>query len=238
INGKGLGVKSRNNILSVLKMTVKYLTNLDNTIWKTHPCVFIKKLPTTSSKHTAYSDEQIKMIKDAILKTGDTQLLLFIEFIYYCFTRPGTEARLIQIEHLEKDRLFIPSVNSKNRMGDWVSIPLVFQRKLIKMNLQQYPGSYFLFSNAGVPGELPVGKNYFYKRFKMILDETGLSKSSFRYDIYGFKHSGNINMYNSGLPLDIIQKQNRHQSIDQTNQYLRDLDLFRTSDAFDNVKSF
>ena len=144
----------------------------------------------------------------------------------------------MKIEHLEKDRLFIPSDNSKNRKGDWVSIPRVFQTELAEFNLEQYPGHFFLFTKTGVPGELPVGKNYFYKRFKKILDKTGLSNSSFRYDIYGFKHSGNINMYKNGIPLDVIQKQNRHQSIDQTNKYLRDLDLFRASDALDNVASF
>lgn len=238
VNDKGLEARTRNNVLSMLKMVVQHLTLLDNTIWKAAPCAFIKKLPTQSSKHAAYSQEQMKMIKEAILETNDRQLLIFIQFIYYCFTRPGTEARLMKIEHLEKDRLFIPSDNSKNRKGDWVSIPKVFQTELAELKLDQYPGHYFLFTNTGKPGETPVGKNYFYRRFKKILDKTGLSDSSFNYDIYGFKHSGNINMFKSGVDLDVIQSQNRHQSIDQTNKYMRDLDLFRASDALDGVASF
>lgn len=235
---KGLTARTRNNILSMLNMVVKHLTSLDNTIWRADPCAFIKKLPTQSNKHAAYSKEQMKTIKDAILETNDRQLLLFIQFIYYCFTRPGTEARLMKIEHLERDRLFIPSENSKNRKGDWVSIPKVFQKELTELNLKQYPDHFYLFTITQTPGEVPVGKNYFYKRFKKILENTGLSNSSFNYDIYGFKHSGNINMYKSGVDLDVIQSQNRHQSIDQTNKYLRDLDLFRASDALDGVASF
>ncbi|MCG8310612.1 MAG: hypothetical protein MI975_24700 [Cytophagales bacterium] len=139
---------------------------------------------------------------------------------------------------MEYDRLFIPAYNSKNKKGDWVSIPRIFRNKLERMELNRYPGEYFLFTKDQRPGLVPVGINYFYRRYAKILESTGLKNSSFKYDIYGFKHSGNINMYLSGVPLDVIQKQNRHQSIDQTIQYLRNLDLFRTSDAFDDVKSF
>ncbi len=167
---QGLTARTRNNLLSILKMVVKHLSNLDNTFWKANPCAFINKLPTQSSKHTAYTKTQIEQIKEAILEKDDHQLLLFIQFIFYCFSRPGTETRFMKIEHLEKERLYIPAANSKNRKGDWVSIPRAFQKEMEKLNSNQYPGHYFVFMANGVPGLVPLGKNYFYKRFKKILN--------------------------------------------------------------------
>ena len=45
-------------------------------------------------------------------------------------------------------------------------------------------------------------------------------------------------MYLAEVPLDKIKEQCRHTSIDQTLTYLRDLDVFRDSSAYDAVKGF
>ncbi len=46
------------------------------------------------------------------------------------------------------------------------------------------------------------------------------------YDLYGWKHTGVIALYQATKDVKLIQRQCRHSSLDQTDKYLRDLGLF------------
>ena len=65
-----------------------------------------------------------------------------------------------------------------------------------------------------------------------------LKESDKSYDVYGYKHSGAINMYLSGIEIVNIQRQCRHKTLDQTMIYLRELDCFRKRDHLDKVREF
>ncbi|MEM7551150.1 MAG: hypothetical protein AAF363_15810 [Bacteroidota bacterium] len=207
-------------------------------------------LPTFSTEqrlHAAYNSEQMQLIKKACLETDNQYLLDYITTVFYTLARPKTELRLMKVEQvdLNDNRIFIPSGSAKNKKGRWIDIYPPLKKVLIKWNLSQYPGDYYLFSIDQKPGLKPTGINYFYKKNKKILDYTGLSDLMMEYTLYGYKHSGAINLYtsiqskqNASKAIRIVKNQCGHGSEKETEIYLRSLNVLRLSDHFDNVKEF
>ena len=47
------------------------------------------------------------------------------------------------------------------------------------------------------------------------------------YDLYSWKHTGNISAYLAGADLMYLRDQNGHHSVSQTEKYLKDLGMIR-----------
>lgn len=82
-----------------------------------------------------------------------------------------------------------------------------------------------------------IGKNYFYKLNRKVLEATGQDKNSRNFDIYSYKHTGCIALHNAGVPLIDIMRQCRHKTPEQTMKYLRELDLFRKKGHLQKVEA-
>lgn len=231
--------KTYNNYLTTISTVLNYLITRDHKLFSRNPAADIKKLHTSTQKHAAYSEEQMAKIKKEINKQGDPQLLLFIQFIYYTLARPNEIKRMkISDIELENDQIFIPRGNSKNNKSDYVDLYPPLKRAILESKIMDYPKEYYIFSSLRTPGTKISYRKYFWRKHFKILEALKLSESNREYTLYSYKHSGAINLYLSGLePID-IQKQCRHQTLQQTMDYLRDLDLFRKTDHFNKVKGF
>jgi len=64
------------------------------------------------------------------------------------------------------------------------------------------------------------GKNTMGKRFRLVLDGLGYGKE---YQVYSWKHTGAVACVLAGIGLKALQSQLRHHSLDQVNEYLRQL---------------
>lgn len=53
------------------------------------------------------------------------------------------------------------------------------------------------------------------------------------YDLYGWKHTGNIALYLATKDIKLVQAQNRHKDMGTTDKYSRDLGVFLDGDALD-----
>lgn len=151
------------------------------------------------------------------------QLYLYSMLIYYCFIRPG-EIRQLKIKHLQLDyqAILIESETAKNSVERLVKIP----DELFKL-LQQYGycqpqhPEYFLFSSDGKPGAVPAGYHYFrnlWNEFKK------LHSIPAEYKLYGLKHTGNKKA-GRVFSATILQKHNRHSSLQHTQSYTNDVSL-------------
>ncbi len=183
----------------------------------------------------------VDYINDKLEKgyVADHQLLLFIQFIYYTLARPNEIKRMkISDIELDNDQIFIPRENSKNNKSDYVDLYPPLKRAILESKIMDYPKEYYIFSSLRTPGTKISYRKYFWRKHFKILEALKLSESNREYTLYSYKHSGAINLYLSGLePID-NQKQCRHQTLQQTMDYLRELDLFRKTDHFDKVKGF
>lgn len=79
-----------------------------------------------------------------------------------------------------------------------------------------------------------MGYLYFYNRNVKVFKALGLDKASVRYSMYSYEHSGVISLYKATKDIKLVQSQCRHHnSLDQTNKYLRDLGLLSDYDGLE-----
>lgn len=175
----------------------------------------VKSHPTPAKYFQKY---QVKRLKAAIVER-DPQLWLFCQFIYYCFIRPGTELRLLKVGdiHLDDESIRVRGDISKNRKTEYVSIPDPFLPSL-KFITRLDPVEYVFPAKGDVTK--PMGMNTMRRRHRLILRELGFTHE---YKLYSWKHTGAVNYIKNGGNVKQLQIQLRHHSLDQVDQYLRQL---------------
>ena len=180
-----------------------------------NPFAPFKKLAKQSTSAAYFNKDLISKIK-AKATVQDTQLWLFIQFIYYCFIRPK-ELRDLQIKHIKFDtqQICIPALISKNKKTGYVAIPTILYES-IKL-WEGLNENYFLFGKNNAPSEVQIGINDMKNRHRKILNELQIGGD---YKLYGWKHTGAVNFTRAGGNLKDLQMQLRHHSLDQVNQYM------------------
>ncbi|MCK8492876.1 phage integrase SAM-like domain-containing protein [Spirosoma sp. RP8] len=213
-----VGGRYRNNMLGFYKSFFKFYVSRE--LIAKNPCLTIKNVRVDASEdHRPFNADQAKEIRAAILATGDKQLWLFCQFIYFLFLRPGEELRLLKVGDILNEQVRVTSGNSKNRKTGFVDIPSTLEQLIRKYRLREYPSTDYLFTIAGHPGPQHVGENYFYKRHKKIMQHLGLFGHD--YDLYSWKPTGAVVLYKATKDIMLVQRHCRHSTPDQTYTYLR-----------------
>jgi integrase len=226
----GFSKKTFSNFISTLRTMWTVFTTRE--ILKDNPYFKVVKRKGRSGQHIPYSPAQVRKYKEVCLdEIRDKQLWLFVNFIYYCFLRPAEEAQNLQIKYILKKTIVIPGEIAKNNLTEHVRIPKGLQKLIEEYHLRSFPGHYYIFTLAGEPGLKPVGNKYMYMHNKKVLDQAKFTDQD--YDLYGWKHTGNIALYLATKDIKLVQAQNRHKDISTTDKYLRDLGLFLDEDALD-----
>lgn len=196
-----------------------------------NPIADVKVLKTDVKKHAAYTNEQMQKIQKEILAAGDKQLLLFIQFMLYTLGRPK-EVEHLKVGHvrLNERRIQFQSETAKTRIEEYVGINDRLATIIKQSGILNSPEEHYIFTADGKPGPIHVGKNYFYKRIVKYIEDLGLYNVNQNYTLYSFKHTGAISLYQATKDIKLLQAQCRHQNIEMTNNYLRDLGLFRNFD--------
>ena len=151
------------------------------------------------------------------------QLALFCRFVYYTFCRTGKELTRLKIGDIQQNKIYINAENDKNSRADFVTIPEPLQKIIELHKLRSYPPEFFVFGFFGEPGAKAHECEYFRKRHNEIIRALGFDEN---YSLYGWKHSGNVALYQATKDISAIQRQNRHSEITTTMKYLRGLGLF------------
>lgn len=163
------------------------------------------------------------------LEKHDDELLLYCQFVYYCFIRPRKELINLKVGDIDFDnrKIRIPGNISKNGKSQWVKIPRHFYPQI--EHLKAHGPNEYIF-----PGRFdeskPVGKNTLGKKFRNILDILGYGKD---YQVYSWKHTGVVDCANTGVPIVKIKTQLRHSKLDQTYDYMRQLGIEDMEDLAD-----
>ena len=176
----------------------------------------IQKLPSEERNIFAYSKDEIKLLKDYCI-INDPSLWLFCQFIYYCAIRPN-ELTQLQISHinLDKKNISIPSYISKNKKQSVVTIPESFINDLKKLELQELPPEYYLFSKDLLPGEIKIFPTRAAERFHKVAKAIGLKRR-----MYDLKHTGAGMVLEAGVNIHDLQLHLRHSDLKITNEYLK-----------------
>ena len=187
----------------------------------------VKSLKDVEEVHVPYAEEDIKTLMD-YLSEKDKFTALFCRIIYHTCLRPK-EIKGLKIKDIDLNNRIITVPASVKKVTvrpkpDKVHINDQLARELEKLNIGQFPKDYYLFgSTRHIIGEKAVGKNTPLVRLGKALELLKMDNKG--YDLYGFKHTANIDRLKDGCSVDKIMKLNRHKSPMQTLVYIRRLSL-------------
>jgi integrase len=224
--------KTYNNDRSDFSIFLNFINKRRPGTFKINFINSVDKLPVVVKQHAAYTDVQVKAVME-YTKTKFPQLRLFIQFIYYTLARPKQllSVRIRDID-LENNRLFLPGEVDKNKRDGWVSISPGFKTIIISYGLDKLPGDYFVFGLNSKPGTNHIKSVFsFSRRHRTVLKDLKLDGLGLKFTLYSYKHSGAISLYKATKDIKLVQRQCRHTTIEQTNAYLRDLDVLSDHDA-------
>lgn len=236
----GVSNRTRNNYKIWLDTVFNYLVK--RKILEENPAKSISKLRVSNGSHVPYSEKQAEKVK-AYLREKDQQMFLFCAFIYYTLARPK-EIQLLKIRDLRGNKLLINAQVevkgekkqlSKNHKSQFVIIPEGLQKLITEFSIQDYNSDFFIFGNTGEPGPQPYSKHYSTKRYKPHIDALGFTGGQ---TLYSWKHTGAIKLYQATKDMKKVQRQCRHWSITETDNYLRDLGMFEDDEVEFNFPDF
>lgn len=164
-----------------------------------------------------FQRHQQRLLKKAISER-EPELWLFIQFIYYCFIRPGELRHLVAGDILlDEQKIIVRASVSKNSKTQYVAIPDGFVGAL-DFVADLKPKAY-IFPSVRDKSK-PVGENTMAYRHRKILKSLGFP---IEYKLYSWKHTGAVQAVLAGVSVKELQMQLRHHSLDQVNEYLRQM---------------
>lgn len=197
----------------------------------------IRILKSTPKKNKAYSDKQVKEIREH-LDIHDPYLRIFIQFMSYAFLR-NKEVCKIQIKNIDLDakRIYVAT-----KTGAFDAIPIISELEQViqKMEIHKYDQEDFLITKYGYPSKWAVEEKsksgHFSKRFNKIVRLP--LKLTLDHTLYSFRHTAALNLYHSikdeGYSYqEILLKLmpiTRHKSKEGLENYLRDIGAFLPKD--------
>lgn len=223
---KGLSHKTVHNNVSNLKNVMGYL-KMDKSIFEGHG------LKETSSGDTVipWTDSELSAL-DKFTNTDDKlHIRAYWGLIYYCAIRPS-EISSLQVSSFDMTNFLvtISSKYSKNKKTQTIIIPKPYRKTIVKY-LATVPDKYFLFGNHLLPSAKKVNSNKYSAAFsKLIKIPLTISKNA-----YQLKHTAAIHLVKNNMNKTKIQHHFRHQSVEDTEIYLRKFEghIFRDmEDAF------
>ncbi|NNV57343.1 tyrosine-type recombinase/integrase [Limnovirga soli] len=184
--------------------------------------------PTKVERFEPISSKELDIILHN-LREGQQPFIVFLGMIYFAWARPAEIARLkIADIDLQQNIIRFPKGETKNKQGAYVQIVPPLKKLLASINLQNYPGNYYIFSGDStgfMPGKTKLNRQRATARWlDTVKNGMGITK-----DMYALKHTGNIDyLLNNKDNIDLKwqQMQNRHSSSAMTERYNRKLGAY------------
>ncbi|MCH2044796.1 MAG: tyrosine-type recombinase/integrase [Saprospiraceae bacterium] len=169
------------------------------------------------------------------LEEENPPLWFFVQFVYYCFLRPRTELRLLKVGNiiLEDQKILVPYNIAKNKKTQYVIIPDAFIDLVEKKVKGRNPNEY-LFLSTKFPNQ-PTGVNTFAAQHRKLLKKYGFETRF--YKLYSWKHTGAVVAAKNNIHIKQLQIQLRHHSLDQVNDYLRQMGVTDMDDFSSKMPS-
>lgn len=200
-----------------LRQLFKYFVQRD--LIQTSPVVNIPKPPKMKDMAARpISDNHLATLLKYIEKR-DPQFFLACMLQFFLCCRPGNELRLLKIEDIDLSNKIVHIREANGKTGArTITIPNALAHICYHYHLAAYSPEYYIFSSRNIPGSLPVGKNYFSRRFRMFRDQLGLPKG---YKFYSLKHTAAGKLLESGATIVEVMNHLGHKDFKSTLHYVK-----------------
>jgi integrase len=209
--------KTRDNYLTFLRVLSTFLVENEYiTIKPTEGISVLGKASRKAKNRNVIKPEDRERLK-IHLEKDNPHMLLACEILYYCFIRPK-EMSYLKISHinLEKQTIFVPGETAKNYKDAVVTIPMPLKEHFEHINIKNFPGDYYLFSDQLQPGKTRRDEKQFRDYWAKVKKALKFPDT---YKFYSLKDTGITNLIaQTGDPTS-VRDQARHHSISITDLY-------------------
>jgi integrase len=198
-----------------------------------NPFLETQKAKGQSTGAAYFKIQQIQQLKSYMLQNMPF-LWQPVQWIYYCFIRPG-ELRQLKIGDIDFDdwKIRVPAEVSKNAKTQWVLLPDAFRQALEPMCLYQFDPNFYIVGRGGVPSAEMMPYNWLSRHHLDMLRALNFTDA---YCLYSWKHTGVCQSYKAGMGLRQLQMQLRHHSLDMVEVYLRSMGILEVDGIRDRVR--
>lgn len=167
------------------------------------------------------------------LEKTNPKLFLHCLFIYFTGIRPRTELVRIKAGDIfwEKKKVQVSGAFSKNHKTQFVGLCKEFLPYIEP--IKKLPPSQYIFHQRYDKCK-PAGHNTYGEWFREVLDQFGYSDE---YQLYSWKHTGAVEVYQATKDIVALQQWARHADIRTTQLYIRQLGVEDFSDFYDRFPS-
>lgn len=186
---------------------------------KSSPVQKIPKPPKTKDMAARpLSDKHLGLLFRCIEK-NDQQFFLACMFQFFLCCRPGNELRLMKIEDVNLSNRTVHIREETGKTGARIiTIPEALINVCQNYHLEAYPADNYIFTIRNIPGPVPVGKNYFNRRFREFRDRLNLPNG---YKFYSLKHTASGKLLESGATIVEVMSHLGHKDFESTIHYIR-----------------
>lgn len=211
--------KTYNGYKVVLKQILRTALDLDTD----YLFADVEKRKNKANTAVYFTDSQIKLLSNH-MQEHDHELWLAVQFVYYCYIRPREELRYLKVSdiQIEEGQIIVHGNVSKNGKTRYCQIPDGFAKVLKEELKDRLPNEYVIHAKDD-PYKI-IGYNTLGIRHVKILKK--LNFDTTRYKMYGWKNTGMVQAIKAKYPLKWIQIQAGHHSLEQTDQYLKNMGIF------------
>lgn len=210
-NGNKISNRTWNNYVIDFRALWNEMINRGYT--SKNPWKDVKKLKAEETELKFFSDSEIKIIKDYLIK-NDPDLWFLSMLIFYAALRPQEIMRLrFRDFNVREGKIFLSGKQTKNSRAGIIRIKDTLQEEFEKNYPEKYPPSWYLFSRRLRPGDIENHTQRIHERWDIMRKATGITTS-----IYAWKHTFALKMVDMDLHQMMIHF--RHSSLEQTQKYL------------------
>lgn len=216
-----IGSRTYNNNLQFFKRFFNWM--VVGKFTDENPFRNIPPIPKRLIKKTrkALTREEIRNLVE-YLEINNPRFLAACLLIYYCLLRPDDLQHLKPSSFDFKNKTIrINADNTKNDNNSFRVIPIVLERYLNALDIENTNPDYYIFSEKKsflfTSGRTKIDKRYFAKYWSEIIRPALNFGKELQF--YSLKDSGITNLMSDGISPVFVQKQADHSSLETTNLY-------------------
>jgi site-specific recombinase XerD len=186
-----------------------------------NPFSDIERVEGASEVRSHFTVGQLELVKKTLIDKDLQHIEIACQYLYYLLCRPK-ELRLLKISNVNFQdwSIKISWRVGKKKKARFAIVPDGLKAWMIDNKISEYPLGHYLISKSGLPGEAPVGINFWSSKFTEILRGLGFDES---YVLYSIKNTGAITWYKALRDIIAVQRQIGHEDTKTTQIYLRSL---------------
>lgn len=230
-----VGVRTWNNHLKMGRAFFEWAKNKFYT--KENPFATIKAKRNPTKKRILIPENSRAQITDYLLRTGNKSYLTVCRIVFTSLIRPK-ELRLVQIKDVDlcNKIIYINEEKSKTHYSRSCALNKQIYDDLVAMNLDRYPGDYYLFGGKDM---MPSKNLCSESKFRREWDKVRRAlKLPIEMQLYSFRDTGINNLLKSGIDALTVMQHADHHDLSMTTKYANHQNTHLIDTIYNNAPDF